>query len=789
MTAPFNPNLPANLPPKGPLRVVYLEANRPPRTGTSNDDTKYRDGSYYEPNTEWRDNSVNPPNIWKLSKINSKTSATWFLVMGSSGNVTFLKANDGNSANPDGSDGHINVFGSTVANATHATPLFTIADNNQTLTSDIQVATAVSGTPPDKNDAGIVSLEAAQFSVNPDGYVTLKGGSTPPVLTETVDTFTAPAVTATVVPNGSGDIRVRGSLVSAGTNPLRTNSHAASEFTVEVQTAQAIAAGSTNSNLNGVSHYDNAMFTVSPAGLVQLAGGLAAVEEFTVDAVTAPGVNPVTPSAGNVTVSAFAVAAHSVPLETRTRSLNHYAIEAQYSSAVAATDATKSGLSHYDSAQFGVDANGFVTLAGSTGPAATKFDVDTTSGSGVDPTIPSATGVVAVTGAQVAAGTVGTNVIRTDATLPNSITWEIQRSTAAASSTMADNGVSHYSSSYFTVDSNGFVQSKSGLSPGFSNLGFTYNAGTGLFSITAADGTALSASNPGYVTIQTSNPGQLVTVAITANQAFIDHNGASTIIGNLFGLPTGVAYAQDIPFSLYAALKSDATAINFGISRYWAFGSVPIAARLGKDGTATADVTGSLFLFGGAAGTGGPTLANYDSQPILRIGRIRMRMNASDDWTVQTLDLDDKLQVNYQLNGNWVFPTGAFGASSGTFFMPNGGTAPTFSTNNTCVYSLCENGYVNFLYSCVDGGAGVAGVGSVQARLSMPFSASSDKRVDGSGTIAAAYSVGVMPTEQNASKFMYLTRMDNLVVVQNQDFTGAGKEFYCSFSIVALVSV
>lgn len=86
MTSPYNPNMAPDLPPIGLRRVVYLKANRPPRTGTGNDDTKYRDGSYYEPDTEWRDESVTPNEIWKLEQIHSSTSATWIkLTNGSSG--------------------------------------------------------------------------------------------------------------------------------------------------------------------------------------------------------------------------------------------------------------------------------------------------------------------------------------------------------------------------------------------------------------------------------------------------------------------------------------------------------------------------------------------------------------------------------------------------------------------------------------------------------------------------------------------------------------------------------
>jgi hypothetical protein len=94
-----------------------------------------------------------------------------------------------------------------------------------------------------------------------------------------------------------------------------------------------------------------------------LAGGGIGLDSFQVQAATAPGVNPVTPTAlGLVNVNATTVANHSVPIETRTRALNTYNIEAQIAASSATTDATKNGLSHYDSNAFSVDANGFVSL-------------------------------------------------------------------------------------------------------------------------------------------------------------------------------------------------------------------------------------------------------------------------------------------------------------------------------------------------------------------------------------------------------------------------------------------
>ena len=66
------------------------------------------------------------------------------------------------------------------------------------------------------------------------------------------------------------------------------------------------------------------------------------------------------------------------------------------------------------------------------------------------------------------------------------------------------------------------------------NLGITYSGST--FSVTSANGSALSAGNPGTVIINSGATAGLVSaISVTANQTFIDDTGASTIVGNTFG--------------------------------------------------------------------------------------------------------------------------------------------------------------------------------------------------------------------------------------------------------------
>lgn len=95
-----------------------------------------------------------------------------------------------------------------------------------------------------------------------------------------------------------------------------------------------------------------------------------AIESIAVQAITAPGVTPVLPTAaGIITVNGAVVAAHSVPIESRSRALNAYNIEVQVASLVSPTpaDTASVGLACYNTNQFQLDAtSGMLSLKGST---------------------------------------------------------------------------------------------------------------------------------------------------------------------------------------------------------------------------------------------------------------------------------------------------------------------------------------------------------------------------------------------------------------------------------------
>jgi len=93
--------------------------------------------------------------------------------------------------------------------------------------------------------------------------------------------------------------------------------------------------------------------------VISLVGGATAIDSIGVQT----GTSPIVPTAaGLVTINGAVVAAGTNPVRSNGTGPNTLALEVQTSQAIAAGDATKIGLSNYDSASFGVSAAGFVTL-------------------------------------------------------------------------------------------------------------------------------------------------------------------------------------------------------------------------------------------------------------------------------------------------------------------------------------------------------------------------------------------------------------------------------------------
>lgn len=174
-----------------------------------------------------------------------------------------------------------------------------------------------------------------------------------------VDAFTAPG-TNPVLPTAGGLVTVTGGQVAAGTtaNVIRTDSLAANTYAIQIQRSQAVASSTIGDN--GVSHFNSAQFTVDANGFVSLIGGSAALENINVQT----GTSPVVPTSGSITFNGAVVAAGTHPVRTDGTGASTMALEVQIAQAIPSTNATNIGLSAFNSAQFTVDGNGFVSTSG-----------------------------------------------------------------------------------------------------------------------------------------------------------------------------------------------------------------------------------------------------------------------------------------------------------------------------------------------------------------------------------------------------------------------------------------
>lgn len=187
-----------------------------------------------------------------------------------------------------------------------------------------------------------------------------------------------------------------------------------------------------------------------------------------------------------------------------------------------------------------------ITIEITGGSAVTGNTVDTNTAPGTNPVLPNGSGIITVTGGQVTAGTT-TNVIRTDSLAANTYSIQVQRSQAVASTTIGDNGVSHFDSASFTVDANGFVQIIAtgphyySLTPYIvgSDTHSQYSTIASAVAQAVADGA--SSSNPKNIYIKPESGGYTENVTLSDGINLIGFGQSTLMIGKLSMTTAGTA--------------------------------------------------------------------------------------------------------------------------------------------------------------------------------------------------------------------------------------------------------
>lgn len=529
-----------------------------------------------------------------------------------------------------------------------------------TVTIEIQRSTAVAATDITKN--GVSHFNSTEFTVDGNGFVSLIGGG---VAIDSIGTQTG---TNPIAPTSAGLVTINGAVVAAGTNPVRSDGTGANTMAIEVQISQALAA--TDATKIGLSNFDSAAFDVDANGFVQLNGGGIASTSFDVQANTAPGTDPVVPSAaGVVIVNGAAVVNHSVVLETRSRAVNAYNLEIQYATTAAATNATKSGVAHFDSAAFSVDANGFVSLAGG-GLAIDSIHPD----SGTDPVVPNGAGLVNIIGSG------STTTVGSLNTLTIQLTGLTNHAVLVGAGTTTITKVG-------PTATTGQVLQSAGLSadPAFSTATYplTTTINQILYSIAANTITGLATANRGVLT--TTSAGVPVITALATD--------GQLIIGSTAGAPAAASItSSDSSITITPGSNSISLTVTGGTS-------------VGK--TITGNTGGALSPTAGnwnIVGTGSTTAAGSGSTLTVQLTGLTnhaLQVGAGTATLTQLASgtTGQILQTNTGADPTWstaTYPSTA--TSTGTILRANGtnwvattATYPTTTTANQILYSSATN--------------------------------------------------------------------------------------------------
>ncbi len=385
----------------------------------------------------------------------------------------------------------IELLGAAVA--AHGVPLQTVASGN---TVDFNIQYASEAATSIAGNAGVASFKTTDFDVDANGFVSLTAVAGASQIG--VDAFTPPG-TNPVTSNVSGIITFTGAQVAAGTttNVIRTDSLAANTVTIEIQRSQAVASSTVGDN--GVSHFNSTYFTVDANGFVSINGSTIG------QTITGNTGGALSPTAGNWNIFGAAVASGTTPVATSGTG-STLTVNVQISQAIASTNATNVGLAAFNSTYFTVDANGFVSISGTT----IGQTITGNTGGALSPTA----GNWNILGTSTAAGTTPVQTAGSGSTL----TVQVQKAQAIASTNATNVGLAAFDSSDFTVDANGFVS----LSGGGSGQTITGNTG-GALSPTAGNWNIV-----GTGSITTSGSVSTLTVQLTGLNNHAIQIGAGT---------------------------------------------------------------------------------------------------------------------------------------------------------------------------------------------------------------------------------------------------------------------
>lgn len=260
----------------------------------------------------------------------------------------------------------LDILGTSVAAGTN--PVFTTGATN-VVTIEVQTSQAIAAS--DATKVGLAAFNSTDFTVDANGFVTFSGAGA----TETLTGNSGGAVSPTannINTVGTGSITIAG---NPGTSTLTTQLTGLTNHSLLVGAGTATITNlgvATNGQLPiGSTGADPVLATLSSTGgTISITNGAGSISldvngSKVGETITGNSGGALSPTAGNWNILGASTAAGTTPVTTAGAG-STLTVDVQKSQAIAATDATKIGLSAFDSADFTVDANGFVS-ASSTG--------------------------------------------------------------------------------------------------------------------------------------------------------------------------------------------------------------------------------------------------------------------------------------------------------------------------------------------------------------------------------------------------------------------------------------
>lgn len=311
------------------------------------------------------------------------------------------------------------------------------------------------------------------------------------------------------------------------------------------------------------------------------------------------------------------------------------------------------------------------------------------------------------------------------------------------------------------------------------NVGLTNSAN--VLTVTAADGTTISAANPAYIAHPTT--AGLWSVAKITSPITINHGAHASYNMNLGGARNAQAggsggWSTVCPLWLYWCVLSGAV--------YLVVSDVPELTNMPSAESYIGDfVAAPTFPYQGNCFVAATiTKADFVSLPLVQAGSIRATLSTANNWTVTAIENQDGFgRTNY--GKSFTYPTGAMGAQSGFHSMqPGAGNNPQFTTDSVNYNIQGKVVNVDFL---MDGDGGNDGSFANTFFLTLPyFAALNPSSVVHVGCLKIYYAGATTVNPASVSYFVNTSPTiifwkTAATILLYSDFSAGGRHIYGSF--------